>query len=191
MENVKIVVVGNGACGKTCFLITYTTNLFPRVYVPTVFETYTANDYICGRLFMFGLWDTAGQEDYDRLRPLSYTDTDCFLVCFSIVDRYSFENVDKKWIPEIRHHCPTAPFLIVGLQSDLRDDAATIECLQKCRESPILKEDGKALAEKVGAYAYVECSALTQNGLKNVFEEAAKSIIDERKTRKKKQCVLQ
>ena len=191
MENVKIVVVGDGACGKTCLLITYSKNCFPGEYIPTVFDNYAVNDYIHGRLFILGLWDTAGQEDYDRLRPLSYPDTDCFLVCFSTISPDSFENVTAKWIPEIRHHCPTAPFLIVGLKIDLRNDEATIKSLNDKRMSPVPKEDGIALAKNVGAYAYAECSALTQNGLKNVFEEVANCLLDEKKTRKKKQCVLQ
>ena len=59
-----------------------------------------------------GLWDTAGQEDYDRLRPLSYPQTDVFLICFSIVNPVSFENVRNKWGPEIRHHCPEVLVII-------------------------------------------------------------------------------
>ena len=61
-----------------------------------------------------GLWDTAGQEDYDRLRPLSYPQTDVFLICFSVVSPSSFENVTSKWCPEIKHHCPDAPILLIG-----------------------------------------------------------------------------
>ena len=61
-----------------------------------------------------GLWDTAGQEDYDRLRPLSYPQTDVFLICFSVVSPSSFENVTSKWCPEIKHHCADAPILLVG-----------------------------------------------------------------------------
>ena len=58
--------------------------------------------------------DSAGQEDYDRLRPLSYPQTDVFLVCFSCVSPASFENVKEKWFPEVHHHCPGVPALIVG-----------------------------------------------------------------------------
>lgn len=61
-----------------------------------------------------GLWDTAGQEDYDRLRPLSYPQTDVFLICFSVASPSSFENVTSKWYPEIKHHCPDAPIILVG-----------------------------------------------------------------------------
>merc|ERR1711936_1073435 len=101
---------------------------------------------------MGGLFDTAGQEDYDRLRPLSYPQTDVFLVCFSVVSPSSFENVKEKWVPEITHHCPRTPFLLVGTKIDLRDDAATVEVDMGAM--------GDSLAKELGAVKYVECSAL-------------------------------
>ena len=60
------------------------------------------------------LWDTAGQEDYDRLRPLSYPDTDVIVMCFSIDAPDTLENIPEKWTPEIKHFCPTAPIVLVG-----------------------------------------------------------------------------
>ena len=86
------------------------------------------------------LFSPLGQEDYDRLRPLSYPQTDVFLVCFSVVSPSSFENVKEKWVPEITHHCPKTPFLLVGTQIDLRDDPSTIEKLAKNKQKPITPE---------------------------------------------------
>ena len=109
----------------------------------------------------------------DRLRPLSYFQTDVVLVCFSIVNPFSFENVEERWFPEVHHYCPGVPFLIVGTQTDLRDESKVIESLARQNESPITIEQGEKLASKLGAVKYVECSALTQKGLKNVFQEVS------------------
>ena len=78
------------------------------------FDNYSAPMVCDGVPVSLGLWDTAGQEDYDRLRPLSYPQTDVFLICFSVVSPSSFENVTSKWCPEIKHHCPDAPILLIG-----------------------------------------------------------------------------
>ena len=125
--------------------------------------------------YTLGLFDTAGQEDYDRLRPLSYPQTDVFLVCFSVTSPASFENVREKWFPEVHHHCPGVPCLIVGTQTDLRDDSSVREKLAKQRMQPVRKEDGERMAKELGAVKYVECSALTQYKLKDVFDEVRHS----------------
>uniref|UniRef100_A0A673BPI5 Cell division control protein 42 homolog n=1 Tax=Sphaeramia orbicularis TaxID=375764 RepID=A0A673BPI5_9TELE len=172
MQTIKCVVVGDGAVGKTCLLISYTTNKFPSEYVPTVFDNYAVTVMIGGEPYTLGLFDTAGQEDYDQLRPLSYPQTDVFLVCFSVVSPSSFENVKEKWVPEISHHCPQTPFLLVGTQMDLRDDTNTLERLAKNKQRVLNWESGDRLGRDLRAVTYLECSALTQRGLKNVFDEA-------------------
>lgn len=108
------------------------------------------------------------------MRPLSYPQTDVFLVCFSVTSPASFENVREKWFPEVHHHCPGVPCLIVGTQTDLRDDGAVREKLARQKMQPIRKEDGDRMSKELGAVKYVECSALTQYKLKDVFDEVCR-----------------
>ena len=193
LRTLKIVPVGDGAAGKTCMLISYTTNCFPGEYVPTVFDNFSADVLIDGVPCTVGLWDTAGQEDYDRLRPLSYPETDVFLLCFSIDSPNSFKNIKDKWYPEVSHHCPKAPIVLVGLKLDLRDDKATVERLAGVKQKPITYEQGMKMAEEIRAFKYVECSAKTQEGLKNVFDTAVAAAhggLDTLK-HKRKGCVVQ
>eukprot|EP00009_Paramoeba_aestuarina_P001683 CAMPEP_0201520964 /NCGR_PEP_ID=MMETSP0161_2-20130828/13544_1 /ASSEMBLY_ACC=CAM_ASM_000251 /TAXON_ID=180227 /ORGANISM="Neoparamoeba aestuarina, Strain SoJaBio B1-5/56/2" /LENGTH=201 /DNA_ID=CAMNT_0047919499 /DNA_START=92 /DNA_END=697 /DNA_ORIENTATION=- len=177
---VKCVVVGDGAVGKTCMLISYTEGKFPKEYVPTVFENYEAEISVHGIDVKFSLWDTAGQEGYARIRTLSYPKTDIFLLCFSVDNQPSLANVRDRWIKEIRHHCPNAPLILVGTKIDLRDDEAKVEEFRSQGKEFITTAEGEEMGNDIGALHYIECSALTRNGLKHVFDEALEAVISSR-----------
>jgi len=185
----KLVIVGDGACGKTCLLIVFSKDQFPEVYVPTVFENYVADIEVDGRQVELALWDTAGQEDYDRLRPLSYPDTDVILMCFSIDSPDSLENIPEKWTPEVRHFCPNVPIILVGNKKDLRNDENTKRELQKMNQAPLKADEGKRMADNINAVAYLECSAKTKEGVREVFEQATRAALVVRR-KKRKGCSL-
>merc|ERR1719191_1265288 len=172
------------------FLCRPTQLAFPGEYIPTVFDNYSANVMVDGKPINLGLWDTAGQEDYDRLRPLSYPQTDVFLVCFSVISQASFENVKTKWVPEIQHHAPGVPILLVGTKSDLRKDDQTKQTITARGGQIITEVDAEGMAKDVGAIKYLECSALTQEGLKQVFDDAIRAAITKPKKKKARSCQI-
>ena len=188
-RGIKLVVIGDGAVGKTCLLISYANNRFPEDYIPTVFDNYVVNLRGGEETIELGLWDTAGQEEYDRLRPLSYANANVFLVCFSVVNPVSYENVTAKWYPEVVHFCPDVPQILVGTKLDLRDDPVIREKLASQNGEPVNTEMGIELAKKIKAIKYMECSAKTSQGLKAVFDEAVKAVLFA-KPKKKGGCML-
>ncbi|KAA0201106.1 Ras GTP-binding protein Rho1 [Fasciolopsis buskii] len=185
----KLVIVGDGACGKTCLLIVFSKDQFPEVYVPTVFENYVADIEVDGKQVELALWDTAGQEDYDRLRPLSYPDTDVILMCFSIDSTDSRDNILEKWYSEVKHFCPNVPIILVGNKKDLRNDERARHELAKMRQEMVKPEEGRLMAERINAYAYLECSAKTKEGVREVFETATRAALST-KRKGKKPCDL-
>ncbi|CAF4531730.1 unnamed protein product [Rotaria sp. Silwood1] len=174
-KTIKCVCVGDGCVGKTSMLISYTTNTFPQSYVPTVFDNYSVTVMINNEPHTLALFDTAGQNGFELMRAFSYTNTDVFLVCFSVMSPASFNNALKVWINEIRQSSSSscmAPFVLVGTKIDLRTNLADIELLAKSKQKPITREQGERAAKEHGAYGYVECSALTQENLKETFDAA-------------------
>ncbi|KAJ4752527.1 Rac-like GTP-binding protein 2 [Rhynchospora pubera] len=172
---IKCVTVGDGAVGKTCMLICYTCNKFPTDYIPTVFDNFSANVSVDGSIVNLGLWDTAGQEDYSRLRPLSYRGADVFILAFSLISRPSYENVLKKWMPELRRFSPNVPVVLVGTKLDLREDRAYLA--DHPNASVITTAQGEELRKQIGAVAYIECSSKTQQSIKAVFDTAIKVVL--------------
>jgi len=190
----KLVIVGDGACGKTCLLIVFSKGTFPDIYVPTVFDNYVADVDLDGRRVELALWDTAGQEDYDRLRPLSYPDTNVVLICFSIDLPESLGNVQEKWISEVLHFCHGVPIILVGCKVDLRDDPATQQKLREEGLQPVTTGEGQSVADKIGAISYIECSAKRNYNVDEVFKTATRASLmsKEKKPKKagKKKCVI-
>ncbi|KAM0672915.1 Rho GTPase [Ordospora colligata] len=174
----KVVVVGDGACGKTCLLEVFRRNQFPKVYIPTVVDNFIKDIEVeKDKQVSLAVWDTAGQEDYDTIRPLSYRETDIVLLCYTIEDNKKISNISRKWLMEIRNYCPNSKFFLIGLKKDMRDtEDPTFD-----KSSMVTEAEGRALAEKINALKFFECSALTGENVDLVFLEAAKYIWDTKK----------
>ncbi len=127
--------------------------------------------------YTLGIFDTAGQEDYDRLRSLSYPQTDVFLLCFSNLSPASFYHILDKWFPEVYIHCPGTPIILVGItevgEGEERDRR---EMLGKMKLAPVDKTAGKIMASKIGAVKYMECNLITQKGVKEIFDEVNRAL---------------
>jgi Ras-related C3 botulinum toxin substrate 1 len=192
LQHIKCVTVGDGTVGKTCLLMSFAKKIFPSEYIPTVFDNYAVT--MNSISVILDLWDTAGQEEYDKLRPLSYSNTDIFIIAFSVVNPISYENIQSKWYPEITHYSPNTPYVLVGTKKDLLDDAKTILALEKKNQKPILLKQGLALNYEISSVKYFECSALTREGVDFLFESVVeianryKNSASEKKHRKP--CIL-
>ncbi|KAI9502097.1 hypothetical protein GGI25_003599 [Coemansia spiralis] len=174
----KIVVVGDGACGKTCLLTTFNTGRFPHnTYIPTVFDLCIKDVDHQGRTVELSLWDTAGQEDYDRLRTMAYPDTDVVLVCFSVDLIDSLENTFEKWLPEVARCAPQAKVLLVALKIDLRADQEAIGHMARVyQRGPVSSAEGRRVAARLGL-PYIECSAKRSQHVGDVFHKAIALVL--------------
>lgn len=206
--DVKCVVVGDGAVGKTCLLMTWRDRQFPTDYIPMVIDNEINKMHYNEYTINLDTWDIGGGEEFHRIRPLSYRDSDIFLVCFSMNTPDSFENIETKWIPEIKHHRSGFPFIIVGCREDitenqkcsnrdetnkliygyirdcdnnyvLRDIVAMIgRYFQQSYDKFVTDKEARELCKKVGGYKYMNCSALKFRGIDEIFEEVCKCVTE-------------
>lgn len=181
----KLVIVSNGGCGKTSLLVTFSTGTFPEAN--PIFSTYVADIKIDEKHVDLTLWDTGR---YDRLLPLSYPNSNVVLICFAVDNPSSLQSVLDRWIGEVRHHCPYVPVVLLGCKKDLRDDPNTIEGLRAIGQHPVTYKEGMAVAQKIGAKLYLECSAKAGEGVHEVFQHAARVALLLPEHRKKKCTIL-
>ncbi|XP_041669207.1 rho-related GTP-binding protein RhoV-like [Cheilinus undulatus] len=182
-EEVSCMLVGDGAVGKTSMIISYIFNGYNSEYRQTAFDVFTGLVYVNGNPTRIKLIDTAGQEEFGHLRSLCYAHVDVFILCFSLVNPVSFNNVTSRWIPQIRAGNKTSPIILVGTQSDLRHNADVLIHLdQFMNTKPVHSRRAGRLAHRIRAQDYVECSALTQHNLKDVFDSAISAAIKHKLT---------
>ncbi|XP_047138078.1 ras-like GTP-binding protein RHO [Hydra vulgaris] len=181
----KLVIVGDGACGKTSLLYVFTKDIMPAGYVPTIFDNYVADMEVDNKQVELALFDTAGQEEYDQLRILMYPNTDVVIICYSIDNPDSLINVLQKWTPEVKHYCPGVPIILCGNKKDLRNNDDLKRDLEDINKKPLTLEEGLLASEKIDAKGFIECSALTKAGVMSLFETAARHSMKKKITKYK------
>lgn len=194
MPDVKCLVVGDAASKRTEVLCAYRTGKTASDQtdsIDTVSPEHSVTQIVGGDPYTLYLHDTNPSEEHHESRPIAYQNTDIFLVFFSVISPSTVKSVEEKWVSEIRQHCPHVPFLLVGTEIDLRELPEVVESLAKDDERPVTRAHGKQLARKVGAVEYLECSANTLDGVKEVFHEALLTGLKPDDSEKaKKSCLL-
>jgi small GTP-binding protein len=174
----KVILLGNSGVGKTSLANWWMHSSFDEYARPTFGASNAYKEVmIDDKLVRVTIWDTAGQDEYDRLRPLSYSGANAILLCFALDSKQSFVNLTERWIGEVKHYCRDAKIILIGTKSDLRvagnpahvsdDEARQFVAEQKCD-------------------AFIPCSPKTGEGVDHVFPAAAKAC----NQKKKKKCLL-
>ena len=176
-RDIKLVAVGDGAVGKTSLLTVLKGDPFPERYIPTIFENYAQDYSQNGEAFKLHIWDTPGQDEYDRLRPISYQDAKVILLCFSLDKRQSFLNLNERWIMEVKYYCKDAKIILIGTKSDLREAG---------NSNHITDEEARQFCQEQKFAQFIPCSPKTGHGVKEVFP----AVVLAAKEKKKSICEL-
>jgi small GTP-binding protein len=180
-KTVKCILVGDAGIGKSSLVRSFISSngLSPK-YAPTAWEDYSVHKRmkdvsengtgIQQQRFQLAICDTGGQKEMDRLRPLCYNKVNVVIVCFSVINPSSFNNITTKWLPEIKRHAPDAKILLVGTQSDLRSNTQVLLQLSRMGLAPVPESRAIQLMHKIGALSYTECSTLRNKNVKQVFD---------------------
>ena len=177
MKPIKCVIVGDSAVGKTSLILACATNGFPEDPIPHVYHNTAIEVKNGNKTVIMEVRDTGGGSEYDLARPLTYTDADVYLLCFSVGSPTSYHNIMSKWYPELCIYGPKTPIILVGTKTDLRQDKEVKEELEWQSLATIEYERGVQLMKEIGAATYMECSSLKErDDVQAIFEEAAKTV---------------
>lgn len=184
MRHIKCVLVGDDGIkeNKTLLLVTYTTNANLGDYIPTVFDNCSVNMVYEGQHINLQLWSTASSEDYKKLRPLSYPQTDVFIALFSLTYPETFEDIRNIWIPEVRERCPNTPIILCGSSLDSMEEVENNPyiAMEKGWE-PVNQIEIDNLVKEFNLDDYFAVSAKDIESIKELFNGAIKAVIRSQK----------
>ncbi|XP_069117251.1 cell division control protein 42 homolog [Argopecten irradians] len=175
-SGVQCTLVGDGMVGKTCLARSFADRTFPVNYVATVMDKYSGTTYVDGNKYGITLTDMAGE--HDVITNSDYTSTDVFIICYSVVDRESFESVRDFWAPEIRKIARKRPVLLVATQTDLR---------QEWNKQHVTTTEGESLAKRMSSDHFLESSAFAKEGVVPIFKSVVQTSL---KHSKKKSNII-
>ena len=184
--NLKVVFVGDLNVGKTSFLITLSNNCYPAEYIPTINDFSELQVIYEGKTYYIMPWDTAAQDDYERLRPLCYPQTDVFVFCFSFKRFQSLKNIQNKWYPEVTSHCgKKIKSVLVGL------------CYDEVNNNYINQTDISSLMESINCFDYLEISSKDDYNVQELlplivkaFKRESDSKLDSKLNQTKEFCKI-
>jgi small GTP-binding protein len=162
-------------------------------YIPNVHDNYSAYVPTDGRNFNVSFWDVPGREENGRLRPLSYPETDFFILCFSIDNPKSLQNLKDVWVPEYEKLCTTAAKILVGNKEDKRNDPTSIEKMKEKNLKFVEENEAIEMQKELGAFAYLQTSAWTHVNVDEIVDQCLKFYLKEKlKETKKpsKDCIV-
>lgn len=168
MNIVRVMIIGDGCVGKTSLLNMYISHQMNYDYIPTVFDNYGCHLTYKSQSYRLYLYDTNGQEDYEPIRALNYSNIDIILLCFSCVEPNSFLNIKNKWLPELRKYnlLYRAKILLIGTKSDLKLSTPTY----------ISSTSAQQLAVEISAADYIECSSSKNINIDLIFQRMAQLL---------------
>ncbi|KAN0031380.1 hypothetical protein ACTFIV_005244 [Dictyostelium citrinum] len=160
-------------------MMTYSSGSFPTGYVPSNVDATSLDIEYNGKVCHVGFWDSSALPEFDNIRPSTYPNTNVIILCFSIDSPTSYENITKKWIPEIKQYAPSkhTPIILLGTKCDLREDENTINLLKENNQLPITNKQGLALSKEIKATVYLECSALRNEGIIEIFKQVVRCYL--------------
>ena len=188
MTAVKFLLLGDECTKKSSFALCWTTNNTPGEYIPSCFDNYEASLQVGDQELLINLWDTAGQRDYAKLRPLSYPGTDVVLMFFSYDSVESLENVSSYWVPEVTEHIgrPLVLILVGTSEKLVREDHEVLEARGESPfgEYPVKHEMVEKVMEDIGPDAFMYCSTRDSVTTNRVVYKAAEIYLEKKKQEK-------